>query len=489
MVTNYYLHGKCFDGDIFEGMETTDRKEISQKFKEKIKENVDIKPELKRISQDGLPSPKYRASVYKYLSIFFKTGKWPSADMIDYSDFQGKKRPFPPREPDEEMDTEYEIFLGFHETYRNDYREITEYDYNLGFVFAVNKLGFHLEMLGESMDTVAFYFRGKRGFNAFAFNPIRREYDPNPRGSWHMRIQSSDVKQLTMLTGSYPVVMLLSLLLKATKKKPINFDADEMDKLEIDTSDLCLAWELREELYDKINNERFVLPKKTRFDDTTLEGYIERLIYFGYDVKTVRSEIKDYNYNGKPREIKEYYIPPFICKRDSNLIIQCIKDSTLSKKQKQDLVQKFRSESGCHRYSKDDLEESDNPTPSKKDWKDNDYALIIYTTLRLCARPLVLTSNTKDITKKKENLKDIIAKYYGAPNRRQTISDNINSMIAVGLSIKEEGNKIVFDISEILTVEDLVLIENCIMQNITVDTDTKISLINKLKTKFKNPLV
>ena len=73
--------------------------------------------------------------------------------MIDYSDFQGKKRPFPPTEPDEEMDTEYESFLRFHETYRNDYRDITEYDYNLGFVFAVNDRGFHLEMLGESMDT------------------------------------------------------------------------------------------------------------------------------------------------------------------------------------------------------------------------------------------------------------------------------------------------------------------------------------------------
>jgi hypothetical protein len=346
-------------------------------------------------------------------------------------------------------------------------------------------------MLGESMDTVAFYFRGKKGFRAFAFNPIRREYDPNPRDSWHMRIQASVDRQLTMLTGSYPVVMLLSSLLKATKKKPINFDADEMDKLEIDTADLCLAWELREELYNKINNKQFVLPKKTRFDDTTLEGYIKRLIYFGYDVKTIKTEIKEYNYKGTPieRVTKEYYIPPFICKKDSNLIIQCIKDSTLPEKQKGTLVQKFKSESGCLRYSKDDLEESKIPTPSKKDWKNKDYALIIYNALRLAAHPLPITSNTKDISKKKENLTDIIVKYYGATDRRQTISDNIKSMIAVGLLVKEEGKKIAFNINEILTVEDLALIENCIMQSITVNTDTKISLINKLKTKFKNPLV
>ena len=68
MVTYYYLHGKCFDGDMFEGTETTDRKEISQKFKEKIKEKVNINPELSKIAKNGLPSPKYRASVYKYLS-------------------------------------------------------------------------------------------------------------------------------------------------------------------------------------------------------------------------------------------------------------------------------------------------------------------------------------------------------------------------------------------------------------------------------------
>ena len=87
MVTYYYLHGKCFDGDMFEGTETTDRTEISQKFKEKILEKVDINIELSKISQKGLPSPKYRASVFKYLYIFFMTSKWPSANIIDYSDF------------------------------------------------------------------------------------------------------------------------------------------------------------------------------------------------------------------------------------------------------------------------------------------------------------------------------------------------------------------------------------------------------------------
>ena len=490
MVAYYYLHGKCFDGDMFEGTETTDRTEISQKFKEKILEKVDINIELSKISQKGLPSPKYRASVFKYLYIFFMTSKWPSAKMIDYSDFHGKIRPFPPSDPDEEMDTEYERFLGFHETYRNDWRDITEYDYNLGFVFAVNERGFHLEMLSRNRETIAFYFRGKGGFRAFAFNPAHHECDPDPRGSWHMRIQSSDVKQLTMLTGSYPVVMLLSSLLKATKKKPINFDAYEMEKIEIDKSDLCLAWELREALHDKINNERFVLPKKTKFDDATLEGYIARLIYFGYDVKTVTTEIKDYDYKGHPmgRKTKEYYIAPFICKRDANLIIRSIEDSHISEYQKQELVQKFIFDSGCHRYAKDDLEESKIPTPSKKEWKDNDYALIIYTALRSYARPLPVTSNAKNVAKKKENLLDLIIEHYGSPSQRAAITNNLNSMVVVGLPIKKEGTKFAFDMSGMLIAEDLDLIQECIIQNDALDDNTKARLIDKFRATFNSSL-
>lgn len=490
MVTYYYLHGKCFDGDMFEGTETTDRTEISQKFKEKILEKVDITPELAKISGKGLPSPKYRASVYKYLYIFFRTGKWPSANIIDYSDFEGKKRPFPPREPDEEMDTTYESFLGFHETFRNDYLEITEYDYNLGFVFAVNERGFHLEMLAENRETVAFYFRGKEGFRAFAFNPSHIEYDPDPRGSWHMRIQTSDRKQLTMLTGSYPVVMLLSSLLKATKKKPINFDAYEMDKLEIDTSDLCLAWELREELYNKINNERFVLPKKTKFDDATLERYIGRLIYFGYDVKTVTTDINDYDYKGHPigRKIKEYYIPPFVCKSDAALIIRSIENSTLFEEQKQELIQKFISESGYQRYSKDEWEESKIPAPSKKEWKGNDYALIIYAALRFYGRALPVTSNTKDSAKKKDNLQDLIIRHYGSPNQRSAITNNLNSMVAIGLPIIKDGTKFVFDMSVVLTAKDLDLIQGCITQDNALDDSTKARLTDKFRATFNSPL-
>jgi len=491
MDTYYSLQGKSFDYDTFEGTETTDKKEIFQTFKRKIREKVNINPELEKIAKEGLPSPKYRASVYKYLNKFFNIGgKLPTDDIIDYSDFEGKRRPFPPREPEEDMDTEYERFLGFHETFRNNH--ITEYDYKLGFIFAVNKRGFHLQMLAENRETVIFYFKGKEGFRAFAFNPMHDKYDPDPRGSWHMRIHTSTEERLTMLTGSYPVVMLLSYLLKETKKKPLYFTNPDKRNLGIeDTADLCFSWMLNDELHNKINNERFVLPKHTEFENGTWDTYVERLKHFEYDVKTVKIDIKYLDGNGEEQTTyrKEYYIPPFICKEDSNLIIRCINESELPEEQKKELVKKFISESGCHRYSKDDFEESEIPTPEKKDWKDNDYALIIYTVMRLAARPLAITSTTKDTAKRKENLMGLIAKYYGSPRTRNAITDNINSMVAVGLPIKKEGKKFVFDMSEMLTVEDLALIENCIMQNIAIDSNTKTHLTDKVKMKFKNLLV
>ena len=124
--------------------------------------------------------------------------------------------------------------------------------------------------------------------------------------------------------------------------------------------------------------------------------------------------------------------------------------------------------------------------PSRKEWKDKDYALIIYTALRLCARPLPVTSNTKEISKKKENLQEIITKHYGNPEekgqtiRRQTISDNINSMMAVDLPIKKEGNKVAFDTTKMLTLNDLKLLEDCIKQNNALATDVKSNLLDKL---------
>ena len=492
MVTYYSLQGKSFDYDTFEGTETNEQKEIFKTFKRKIIEIVDISPELERIAKDGLPSPKYRASVYKYLDMFFNNPRnFPKDDIIDYSDFEGKIRPFPPREPEEDMDTEYERFLGFHETYRNDWRNITEYDCRLGFIFAVNKRGFHLQMLAENRETVAFYFRGKECFRAFAFDPMRDRYDPDPRGSWHMRIHTSTDERLTMLTGSYHVVMLLSYLLKETEKKPLYFtDPDKRNLGMQDTADRCFSWMIHDSLHKKINEERFVLPKVTKFENRTWDTYVERLKYFGYDVKTVTTHIKYLDDNGKDHTTQrmEYYIPPFICKKDSDLIIRCINDSELPKGEKQRLVRKFISESGCCRYSKDDFEESEIPTPAKegKVWSDNDYALIIYTVMRLVARPLPITSTTKDVAKRKENLVGLIAQHYGSPTNRPSITNNVKSMVALGLLVEKEGKKYAFDMSTALTADDLEQLQNCIAKNNALDENIKVRVIDKIKNKFKN---
>jgi hypothetical protein len=289
--------------------------------------------------------------------------------------------------------------------------------------------------------------------------------------------------------------MLLSYLLKETKKKRLYFTDSYKKYKRIlgieDTADLCFSEMLNDELHNKINNERFLLPKHTKFENGTWDTYVERLKYFGYDVQTVKIDIKYPDGNGEEQTThrKEYYIPPFICKRDANLIIQSIENSHISEDRKRELVHKFISESGCHRYSKDDLEESELPTPSKKEWKDNDYALIIYTVLRSYANPLPVISNTKDSAKKKENLQDLIIKHYGSPNQRAAITNNLNSMIAVGLPIKKEGTKYVFDMSGTLTAEDLNLIQGCIMQNDALDGNTKARLIDKFREIFYSSLV
>ena len=487
----YCIDGKFYNGDKFERAVTETTGEIFSILKKRIREKTDISPELAKIGKDGLPSPKYRESVCKYLSSFFKTNSWPRPDIIDYSDFKGYKRPFPPREPEEDTYTEYEMLLGFHESYRNGY--ITEYDLELGFIFAVNEYGFHLQMLGSERDTIAFYFRGKNCFRGFAFNPGRCDYDKNPRTSWNMRVVPSDEKPQSLLKGSYRVVMLLSSLLKSTKKKPINIDDRDLKKISVDSSDICFSWELREELHNKITNDNFIMPKKTVLDDATLEGYIERIRNFGYEVKTVKTEIKELDSNGNPvgngREIREYYIPPFICKRDAELIVRAVNASTLPYGKKHMLVLKFISESGCRRYSKDELEESELPSASKKDWKDNDYALIVYTAVRAYARPITVTSTTKNEKKRKDNLLDLIIEHYGAPRDRKSIMYNINSMVAVGLPIKKEGNKYAFDTSRIMSGEELSLLEDCILGSADLGADEKARLTDKLKAKFKNPLI
>ena len=83
----------------------------------------------------------------------------------------------------------------------------------------------------------------------------------------------------------------------------------------------------------------------------------------------------------------------------------------------------------------------------------------------------------------------LIAQHYGSPKDRKAVTNNINSMVAVGLPIKKEGKKYVFDMSTALTADDLERLQNCIAKNNALDENIKVRVIDKIKVKFKNLFV
>ena len=173
-----------------------------------------------------------------------------------------------------------------------------------------------------------------------------------------------------------------------------------------------------------------------------------------------------------------YYIPPFICRRDAELIIHCVNNSNLSEDKKSELIEKFEAESGYHRYAEDYLEESATPVPQHKDWKAGYYSLIILNMLRLCDRPMLGTSA------KKENLTALIEKHYGVKIGRKAIPNNIKAMMAMGLPIKKEEGGYVFDTSNALNKAYLDTLKNCIAESDILENNTKENLIKKIEEKF-----
>ena len=106
--------------------------------------------------------------------------------------------------------------------------------------------------------------------------------------------------------------------------------------------------------------------------------------------------------------------------------------------------------------------------------------------MRLVARPLPITSTTKDVAKRKENLMDLIAQHYGSPTHRPSITNNVKSMVALGLLVEKEGKKYAFDMSTALTADDLEQLQNCISKNNALDENVKVRVIDKIKIKFNN---
>ena len=456
----YDLQGKlCYRP--YEGRFET-MTEACAHLKKLIRENCKVDSELRAIVQKGLPAPKYRASVFKYLYILFNTGKYPTSDMIDYSDYQGTRRCFPTKtdEEDSECVTGYEKALNFVELYSNE--NVSSYDRSLGFIFSVGKNGFHLEFLESRNDlrTICYFYRQEE-LAVFGYEPMEKD-----RPGFDARIFRTEGELPTKLSGSFYSAMLLAILLGETQPRPITLTEEQIRRFGDDDPNACLMWKLNFEIYAKMN-EDFVLPAEIKLSDRTIERYIDAMKELGYKVEQ--------NENG-------YYIPPFICRRDAELIIHCVKNSNLSEDKKSELIQKFETESGYYRYAENYLEESATPMPfHRKDdeaWKAGYYSLIILNMLRLCDRPMLGTSA------KKENLTALIEKHYGVEIGRKAIPNNIRAMMAMGLPIKKEEVGYAYDTSNTLNKADLYTLKNCIAESDILENNTKENLIKKIEEKF-----
>jgi len=264
-------------------------------LKKRIREQCDITRELEAIGSEGLPAPKYRASVCKYLETFFCTGGYPSPDIIDFSDYEGLRRSFPPEMDPEEAQyaTGYEKHLGIPEYY--DSGNITEYDRRLGFVFSVGESGMQLRMIGSlnNLRTHSYFLRCGDTI-AFGFEPFEEE-----RCQFDARIFRSEGELPPKLTGSFYRVMLLTAFLDGIKC-PIKLPEAQLRRLRTESADDCLIWKLEDALYQKMN-DGFILPSEIRLSESTVERYICALNRFGYTVK---------------KQGSEYYLPPFICEKD-----------------------------------------------------------------------------------------------------------------------------------------------------------------------------
>ena len=457
MSTCYKIQGKLcyqpYDPKPFNTMT-----EACAHLKKIIRENCDMSAELAAIATDGLPSPKYRASVYKYLETLFNTGKYPSVDMIDYSDYEGERRSFPAKMSADDMEyaSGYEKILGFLELYSNE--NVSSYERSLGFIFSASERGMHLEFLDSRNDlrTICYFYR-RVGLAAFGFEPMGQGRTP-----FDLRIFKTEGELPTTLSGSFYSAMLLSILLGETQPRPITLTEEQIRRFGDDDPNECLVWKLNSDIYAKMN-EDFVLPAEIKLSDRTIERYVDAINELGYKVEKLENE---------------YYIPPLICRRDAELILHCVKNSDLAEDEKYDLIQKFETESGYHRYAEDYLEESATPVPQHKDWKAGYYSLIILNMLRLCDRPMLVTSA------KKENLKALIEKYYGVKIGRVAISDNIKAMMAMGLPIKKEEGGYAFDTDNALNKADLDTLKNCIAESDILENNTKENLIKKIEEKF-----
>lgn len=427
MAKSYVLHEKRYyqtSGNCFHNMN-----DALFYMKEMISKACNIEKELAFISSNNLPSPKYRRSVCEYLYTFFYKKKFPSLNVIDYSDYKGEDHTF-------DIDDFY---------YYDEQFEITEYDEKLGFIFYVGKDGMHLSFLNGLGTMIAFKRNNIEA--SFVFEAWEKD-----RPAIEIRIIESNDKLPPKLIGSFYPVLLLEELLNGTKT-PIKSDSNNNALIRI----------MEQKLFDKMNKD-VILPSKLTFTERVIKDYLKQIEKMGYEIKS---------------DGKDYYVPPFICKSDANLIINAIRNSNLLKEVKNQLIDRFIKISGYNRFAKNELEESPIHKPSSTSWSKGDYSLIVYHMLKLLSKPVLVTS------KKKESIFELIRINYGFEKmpKRQTIENEINSMIAIGLPIKRVSGGVVFNAEDKLSPKEKEAIIECIKNNNNLSINKK-HLIAKIDEKI-----
>lgn len=412
---------------------------------------------LRAISHPSLPSPNYRKSVYNYLRIMFLSDKMPSYSNIDYSDYEGNRQGNTFEEIVGAGDFENNLISPINTVnnhgffYNYDFDDPTHYERCLGFIFAASKHCMRL-VFNNFLSVNMFLYQTSNSIK-FRFYGETVQID--------VEIERIDgVLPPSIEAGVYRPILLS--LLQDGMMRPIG------EKFDIDAPESTIKDALIRDILARLNNENCsaMIPKLS-FSTLTIERAIESFKKLGYNIAKAGGS---------------YYLPPLIKKSDADLILEAIKFSALDENEKDALVRKFTVESGIKRHEFN--EETEFPLPkrlSRDDkWTDSEYPIIIYNMLRLCARPLLRTSDDGE-----ENLQDLIETNYGVHIRRQTISSHISSMIQMGLPIKKEAGKVSFDTSgDALSIEDVEKIKLCISESKYCSDASKNHLISTINSKF-----
>lgn len=453
-----------------DGAKVKSLKDAKGLLKRMICESCSIMPELRAINNPQLPSPKYRASVCRYLKMLFDpTADFPTPDMIDYSDFDGEPLDFYAEDYQSIIDVEL-------------YDRADEYDVSLGFVFGVGKDGMVIEFLNSvnSLMTKCFITLSDESI-LFSFETLTKG-----RPSLDVRISKVEGTYPKMLTGSFHLVCLLDELLHRSGKCQIeprdleDFSFENIGQIkELSDNDHYLYYVLSDRIFECMQ-ENHVLPSDVNRSPITIGRDMDKLYDFGFEIKNDRRQLTlcDYKGDNVTHVIDRYYIPPLICKKDADVIINSINEFC-SEERKNILIEKFKNEAGYIRAIENDTEEMNYPLPRTEEWSKGFSSLIMFYMLFLCARPLAVTSDDG------ESLQGLISEHFGVELKKNAMLSNLNSMAKIGLPITEvKKNVYCFDTNVKLLDNDLDEIKGSIRANSHLNEYRKDELIRKINRKF-----